>query len=316
LGIAGSTPASVVTSSAEHSSVSGCVDELRRRNTRVVELEVDQRGLLSPDDLSQTITRDTRLVSLILGNHETGVLQPIARLAAICNAAGVPLHSDAVQAVGKIPLHFHDSGVAALSFSAHKFHGPRGIGALLLRRDVSLQPILFGGFQQQGLRPGTEPVPLAVGMFRALEICLRDAHERWGRVASLRDRFEQQLTEQIPELVINGRHAPRLPHVSNVGFPGLDRQALLMALDLAGIACSTGSACASGSSDPSPVLRAMKLPAEVIQGSLRFSFSALTEPTEVVEAAACIVKIHNSLQSMICRQKASRPSRHGTSKTI
>jgi len=233
------------------------------------------------------------VVSVMLGNNETGVLQPVAEVAALCNRHGVPLHTDAVQVVGKLPVDFQRLGVASVSFSAHKFHGPRGIGGLLVRGDVELQPLLYGGFQQAGLRPGTEPVALVAGMHKALEIWRSESDERRRRMTALRDRFEAALQSRLPEVVVNGSGAERLPHTSNVSFPGLDRRALAMALDLEGVACSTGSACASGSSEPSPVLIAMGLPTDIVAGSLRFSLGATTTEAEIdlaVERIALVCK--------------------------
>ena len=245
------------------------------------------------------------LVSVMLGNNETGVIQPVAEIAQLCRAAGAIMHTDAVQAAGKIPVKFRALGVDALTIAAHKFHGPRGIGALLVRHDVKLEPMLFGGFQQVGLRPGTEPTALAVGMCRALELWHIEGEARTRRLTELRDRFEAKLRAAVPDLVINGESAERLPHTSNIAFLGLDRQALVMALDLAGVACSTGSACASGSSEPSPVLLAMQAPAEVISSSLRFSLGAGITAAEIDEAAARIIKIVNDLrQRKEVRKKA------------
>jgi cysteine desulfurase len=252
----------------------------------------------------------------MLGNHETGVRQPIEELSAICHDQGVYLHSDGVQAVGKIAVDFRAMGAAALTVSAHKFHGPCGIGALLVRHDVPLSPLLSGGFQQQGVRPGTEPVALALGMFKALEIWSREADERRQRMSELRDRLEQLVRGECPDVVVNGRGAERLPHVSNLAFPGVDRQALAITLDLAGIACSTGSACASGSSEPSHVLRAMGLPDEVVQGSVRFSLSALTTTAEVTLAVQRIVNAVNHLRSLSRARKAAGTSRQNTPEAV
>jgi len=207
-------------------------------------------------------------------------------------AGGTTIHTDAVQAIGKIPVHFRDLGVDALTVAPHKFHGPIGIGALVLRHGIKLQPQLVGGFQQGGLRPGTESVALAVGFHAALKLAVDELPERSERMRSLRDALEHSLRDALPtakEMVIIGEDAPRLPNTSNVSFPGLNRQALVMALDMAGVACSTGSACASGSSEPSPALVAMGLPQDVIEGSIRLSLGAFTGSEEVAEAARRII---------------------------
>lgn len=248
------------------------------------------------EELTGLIEADTRVVSVMLGNNETGVLQPIERMSAICSQAGVPLHTDAVQVAGKMPLNFRELGASAMTISAHKFHGPVGIGALLVRRGVELQPLLHGGFQQAGLRPGTEAVALAVGMHSALIAWQRDTAGYLARLTALRDEFERELLAACPELSINGAGAGRLPHTSNVAFSDVDGQALVMALDLAGIACSTGSACASGSSKPSPALVAMGLSRERYEGSVRFSFGRDTTRSDVAEAVRRILRVYNDLR--------------------
>jgi cysteine desulfurase len=243
------------------------------------------------------LTGDTRLVSVLLANHETGVLQPIEELAALCGPAGVPLHTDAVQAVGKLPVSFRRLGAAAMSVSAHKFQGPAGIGALIVRQDVPLLPRTFGGHQQSGLRPGTEPVALAVGMAAALELCHKEQERHARRLRSLRDRFERALRTGVPGAVVHGAAAPRLPQTSNVAFPGLDGEVLRMALDLAGVACSVGSACSSGSTELSPTLRAMDLSGELAASSLRFSLGAAATEAEIDEAARRVVQVCGELRS-------------------
>jgi cysteine desulfurase len=240
----------------------------------------------------------------MLGNNETGVIQPVAVLASICRRAGVLIHTDAAQVVGKLPVHFRQLGVDAVSISAHKFHGPPGIGALIVRDGVLLEPLLLGGHQQGQLRPGSEAVALAVGMAKALAIWHEGAARRAAYLADLRDRFERQLIAGWPDAVINGAGAQRLPHTSNIGFAGVDRQALFMALDMASVACSTGSACASGSSERSAVLRAMGCEPPVIAGSLRFSFGALNTPEEVDEAVKRILKALRNLRRRIPARKS------------
>jgi cysteine desulfurase len=202
-----------------------------------------------------------------------------------------------VQAVGKLPVQFHDLGVTTLALSAHKFHGPVGIGALLLRRGTRLQPRTWGGHQQQGRRPGTEPVALAVGLATALASAERERAQRCERVAKLKQHFLEKLQRRAPPVVINGP-APKStsPYVVNVSFPGCASDALLMNLDLAGVACSTGSACSSGSLLPSPVLQAMGVPNDVLTSALRFSFSALTTEADIEEAMQRIVRVVERLR--------------------
>jgi cysteine desulfurase len=253
-------------------------------------VRVDSAGVVDQEHFRELLTAGTRLVSIMLANNETGVLQPIELLSSRCREMGVPFHTDAVQAVGKIPVHFAQLQVTALTLTGHKFHGPRSVGALLLQRSARIDPILFGGFQQMGLRPGTEPLELAVGLHRALQVWQRDAQTRAARMSALRDRFEQLLRDAGIGVVVNGLDARRLPHTSNVAFPGLDCQAVHMALDMAGVACSIGSACASGSTEPSAVLLAMRLPAEIVESSLRFSLGAFTTRQDIDTAAERIIQ--------------------------
>jgi cysteine desulfurase len=303
MSLAGTKPGpgmGLFSSAIEHPSVAS-LSEFKR-------LPVDPAGVaIIPADF------DAKLVSLMLASNETGVIQPVAELARVCRERGITVHTDAVQAIGKIPVHFRNLGVDALTLAPHKFHGPLGIGALVIKHGVKIQPQLYGGFQQEGLRPGTENVALAVGFHKALEVAVRELPERAARMENLRNQLERALLESFPvsqEMVVIGattlspalsqretEKPPRLPNTSCIAFPGLDRQALVMALDLAGVACSTGSACASGSSEPSPTLVAMGLPKEVIEGAIRLSLGAFTTPEEVAEAARRILKTVKHLRS-------------------
>lgn len=298
-GLKGQASSQVVVSAIEHPSIAATADQMEREGRTVSRIGVDAYGVVRVDELERLLGEhdDIGLVSVMLGNNETGVLQPIAEIAALCAARGVPLHADAVQAVGKVNVDFASLGVAALSFTGHKFHGPLGIGGLLLRADVELSPQLHGGFQQEGLRPGTEAVDLVVGLRTALDLWDEERTERASRMTALRDRLERAILSSTPSAEVIGADAPRLPHTSCVAFPGLDRQALVMALDLAGVACSTGSACASGSSEPSPALLAMGLPNNVVQGAIRLSLGAGTTEREVDGAAGRISRSVNGLQA-------------------
>jgi cysteine desulfurase len=286
----------LVISALEHPSVARTAEHLAALGWRVDRLPVDADGVVQVAALEPLLRLSTRFVSVMLASNETGVMQPVTEIAAICHTRGIPVHTDATQVVGKLPVDFTALGVDALTFTGHKFHGPLGIGALLVRRGVTLAPSLHGGFQQGGLRPGTESVALAIGLAMALQLWSQEADARRERMTLLRISLERQLLAGDPHAVVIGAAAPRLPHTANVGFPGLDRQALVMALDLAGIACSTGSACASGSSEPSPALVAMGLPEEQISSSLRFSLGATTTAAEVDEAARRILSVVNRLR--------------------
>jgi cysteine desulfurase len=302
-GLAGCSPCRVLVSAIEHPSVMMAADELTRRGCQVEKIAVGQDGVLDLAHLRSLLEQDPipKLVSVMRGNNETGVLQPIPDVAEVCHERDSLLHTDAVQSVGKSSWGFAELHADAMTVAAHKFYGPVGIGALLLHHDTRIEPQLFGGFQQGGIRPGTESFPLVVGFRDALQNVVEDTTHA-ANIGHLRDRFEQALREHLNDLVINGAAAERLPHISNVAFLGCDRQQLFLALDFAGVYCSTGSACASGSSEPSPVLRAMGLPEEVISSSLRFSFGSPTTRDEIDEAVERIVKCVNKLRS----QKSAR----------
>lgn len=257
-------------------------------------LPVDQSGLLDFQVLQQWLEQSVQdstpisFVSAMLGNNETGVLQDLKRLCGLCASHGVPVHSDIVQAVGKIPIDMVDLGLSAVTLTAHKIHGPVGIGALVLQHDVAVEPMIVGGGQQLGLRAGTEPVVPAVGLATALtQILSALDNGEFERVARLRDSFESQLVADEQAVVIAAK-APRLPHTSNISFPGVDRQALHMALDINGLACSTGSACSSGSGRPSGSLVAMHIEEQLLQGALRFSFSRFSSDRDVESAIRII----------------------------
>ncbi len=294
---AGKGPGQIVISSVEHQSVIEPAEHLLEQGWRLDTLSVTSDGVVLPESLPSLISEQTRLVSVILGNHETGVLQPIAELAQICNRSGVFCHTDAVQAVGKIPVGFRSLGVAAMSLAAHKFQGPLGIGALILRHDVPIVPLQFGGHHQFGIRPGTESVALAVGMLTALEHWQKEQDTHYRRMESLRDRFENGLKAALPEIIIHSAAVARLPQTSNIAFPGLDGQVLFVALDMAGVACSIGSACSSGSAELSPTLRAMGLPNEIVTSSLRFSLGPTTTEHEIDEAINRIIRVCRELHS-------------------
>ena len=304
-GLAGSGAGHLVVSPVEHPAVAGPVARLEELGWSVTRPEVDADGLAHPDAFIDAIRPETRLVALMLANNETGAIQPVAEIA---RRSGVPVHTDAVQAVGRIPVDFHAMGVATLAASAHKFHGPAGSGVLLVRRGVALPPALFGGGQQRGRRPGTPPVALIVGLATALERWQAEAGARATRWRALRDRLESGLIAGIgaDRVARNGpsAEAARLPQTLNVGFPGLDGDALLMGLDLAGVSASLGSACASGASTPSPTLIAMRVPDDRLRSSVRFSLGAFTTEAEIDEATARVA-------SVVARLSGPLPPRGG-----
>lgn len=292
-------PGHLLISPIEHPSITASAERLAERGWQVERLPLLASGVVDVEPLASMLRRETRLVSVMLANNETGALQPVEEIARICQRSGVLVHTDAVQVPGKLPVDFRRLGVSAMTIAAHKFHGPIGIGALVLRAGLRPEPQLCGGHQQGGLRPGTEPVVLAVGLHAALTAWQREHEARRQRLETLRDQLEQTLLSACPNLKVNGAAAPRLPHTSNLSFPGVDGQALLMALDLAGIACSTGSACASGASEGSPTLLAMGVEKSLARGALRFSLGATTTAAEVSDAARRIVATYEGLRSRL-----------------
>ena len=292
------TPQHFLTTAIEHPCILEAAAQLSNclPHCEVEKLPANTDGVVDLEKFRRALRPETGLVSVMLANNETGVLQPVAEMAALCAEQNIAMHSDAAQMVGKLPVHFADLNLSALSLAAHKFHGPLGIGALVVRHDLPLQPTLFGGHQQAGLRPGTETVALAIGMQTALESWHRHAEQNIEQITKLRDQFERTLLAELPTLVVIGGEVPRLPNTSNLSFVGLDRQALLMALDQAGVACSSGSACASGSSELSPVLLAMGLEKSVIEGSIRFSLGATTTADEIDESCRRILCVCQRLR--------------------
>jgi cysteine desulfurase len=274
--------AHVVASPLEHPSVIEPLKRLGHRGTSMCWLPVSGAGVV--DAAALAAPPDTRFATVMLANHETGAVQPVR--AVVEALPGIPVHTDAAQAVGKMPVNVRELGVAALTASGHKFGGPKGVGLLVLRRGTPFTPTVFGGHQQAGRRPGTEPVPLAVGLAVALELAVRELAETRARWAALRERFWGALQAAAP--VVCNSPADGLPSTLNVSFPGVRADLLLMALDLAGVACSAGSACSSGSLLPSPVLRAMGLPDEVVRSAVRFSFGRDTDFADIDEAAGRI----------------------------
>jgi cysteine desulfurase len=271
----------IVTTQVEHPAVLSLCQHLEKKGYRVTWLRVDADGMLDLEELKASLSDDTALVSIMYANNETGVIFPIGAIGAIVKARGIPFHVDAVQVAGKIPLNLRQIPVDLLTISAHKFHGPKGVGAIYVRRGITFRPFMIGGHQERGRRGGTENVAGIVGMGKAAELALRNMPEDEPRVRGLRDRLEQSLLESCPESRVNGHREKRLPNTLNMSFKFLEGEAILVLLDQNGICASTGSACTAGSSEPSHVLRAMGVPPDWIQGAVRFSLSRYTTETEV-----------------------------------
>ncbi len=288
-------PGHVVSSPIEHPAVAEVIARLEVEKFCVDRPPVNTEGLAHAELMAAEFNERTRLATLMLANNETGAIQPVQRLAGLALMQGIPVHTDAVQAVGRIPVNFHALGVTTLAASAHKFHGPLGVGLLLVRKGFRLRSWLVGGGQQQGRRPGTMAVPLAVGLAVALERWDAEAETRMARWAVLRDRLETGLITALGmHRVIRNGPADKmlqLPQTVNLGFVGVDGDALLMQLDLAGIAVSLGSACASGSTRLSPTLVAMRVSDDRLRSSVRFSLGASTIETDIEETICRIVEV-------------------------
>lgn len=259
--------AHAITTTIEHPAVLATSDHI----VSVTKVRVDSRGLVDPDDLRRAIRPETRLISVMHANNELGVIQPLAEIAKIAREHGLVIHSDGVQAAGKIALNMTELGVDLYSLSGHKFYAPKGVGAMYVRKGTKLAPMMHGGHHERDLRAGTENVPGAAGLGRAAQWIVEEGAEEWARQAALRDRLEQRLLDRIPDAHVNGAGAPRTPNTTNIRFDGIDSDALLIALDLRGFAVSSGSACSSGATEPSHVLLAIGLTRDQARSSLRFS---------------------------------------------
>jgi cysteine desulfurase len=273
----------IVTTAVEHSATRELCQQLAKEGIEVVEVQVDRAGALDLDQLKNSITEQTALVTVMWANNETGVLFPVDQIAEMCRGQRVPFHCDGTQAVGKIPVNVADVGMDAMSFASHKFHGPKGAGGLFVRKGVRFRPLLIGGPQERGRRGGTENVPGIVGMGKAAELA-KAALPRMARVAALRDRLERGILQSIEDTSVNGRTDARLPNTTNIGFTRLEAEAILLLLSEQGICASAGAACSSGSLEPSHVLRAMKIDQKIAHGAIRFSLSRYTTDAEIDRA--------------------------------
>lgn len=290
------SPKAIAFSEGEHSATLQPCLHLEQQGWKLYRLAIDSSGRLCEEQFDLLPWNDLRLVTILFAHNETGVIQNIKPLAERCLQHSVPLHLDAVQAIGKLPIDFHSLNATSLAISAHKFHGPRGVGALLLRKDVNLSPLMRGGHQEQGYRPGTEPVALIAGMATALEMWNNEQKKRTQQLTTLRNQLQAGLEKNCSIAVVNGSQEHRLPNTLNIAFPPVSGEALLVAFDLEGIACSLGSACASGSAEPSPVLIAMGCSPEIIASSVRFSVSINNTTEEIDIAIEKITNVVNRLR--------------------
>jgi len=283
----------LIASAIEHEAVLNTLRALARRGWRTTLLPVDQSGIVSPDRLREVIDADTALVSVMHANNEIGTIQPVAQLAAIAREHGALMHTDAVQSVGKIPVDVRALGVDLLSLSAHKFNGPKGAGVLWIKRGTRMQPTVTGGKHERNRRAGTENVAAIAGLGVAAILAAGKMATDAARTAALRDRLETGILRNVPGTAVNGTRDQRVPNTTNISFERVEAESLLIALDLEGIAVSTGSACSSGTLEPSHVLKAMGLPSHRTQNSLRFSlgmFSTEDEVDRVVEVLPRLVE--------------------------
>ncbi len=262
----------IITSSIEHPAVLETCKDLEKKGYEVTYLPVDEDGLVSPQMVKDAIRDDTILVSIMFANNEIGTIQPVAEIGQICKSMGVPFHTDAVQAVGNVPINVKELNIDFLSMSAHKFYGPKGVGALYVRKGLRLSNFLTGGHQERGRRASTENVPGIVGLGKAIEIATSDIESKSAYLRKLRNRAIERIEKEIPYVKLNGHREKRLPGHVNFSFRYIEGESILLMLDLNGIAASSGSACSSGSLDPSHVLLAIGLSHEVAHGSLRLTF--------------------------------------------
>jgi cysteine desulfurase len=294
----------LITTAIEHEAVLNTFKALARRGWRTTILPVDQSGIVSPDRLREVITDDTALVSVMHANNEIGTLQPVAEMAAIAHEHGALMHSDGVQSAGKISVDVRSLGLDLFSISAHKFNGPKGAGALWIRRGTRVQAIQTGGKHERNRRAGTENVPAIAGMGAAARLAVAKLDGESARVAALRDRLETGILRAVDGTAVNGAPDRRVPNTTNISFERVEAESLLIALDLEGIAVSTGSACSSGTLEPSHVLRAMGFPPHRTQNSLRFSLGMFSTAEEVDRVIEVLPRLVEKLRGLTRRPQA------------
>jgi cysteine desulfurase len=298
----------VVTSAVEHSAVLSPCQALTKRGCEVTFLAVNRDGNVDLAELEAAIRPETTLVSMMWANNETGVLFPVEKIAEICRERGVPFHTDAVQAVGKLPIHLRDTEINFLSLSAHKFHGPKGVGALYVNRRTRLSPLIAGGGQENGRRGGTENVASIVGLGKAAERAVEFLSEDEGRVRSMRDRFEKAILQMVGGASVNGAGAARVQNTSSFSFQGIESSAALLLLDRHRICCSAGSACRTGSQEASHVLRAMYPSGDGARRSLRFSFGRFNTDPQIDRAIEIVPKVIKKLREVATPTRTSAGS--------
>lgn len=288
----------IITSSVEHHGLLHTCEALEKEGVRVTYLGVDEFGRISMDELSKAIDDETILVSIMAANNEIGTIQPIEAIGKLCRERGVLFHTDAVQAVGSIPIDVAGMNIDMLSLAGHKFYGPKGVGALYCRKGVRLEPMIYGGAQERGRRAGTDNVPGAVGMGTAIELAVAEMPEHSAKLTAMRDDLIRGLFARIPEIVLNGHPVERLPNNANISIRYIEGESILLSLDMEGIDASSGSACTSGSLDPSHVLLAIGLSHEIAHGSLRLSLGRYNTQADVDRVLEVLPKIVARLRDM------------------
>ena len=288
----------IITTRVEHPAVRNVCQYLGKNGYRVTELPVDKMGQIDLDELRETLDDDTALVSIMWANNETGIIFPVREIADMVKSRGALLHCDAVQAAGKLHIDLRTVNVDLLSISGHKLHAPKGIGVLYIRKGTYFSPLMIGGHQEKGRRAGTENVPYIVGLGKACELALEQMEDEQTRVRSLRDRLEQELLEKALDASVNGDPTNRLPNTTSISFKYIEGEAILLMLSAEGIAASSGSACTSGSLEPSHVLRAMGVPFTRVHGSIRFSLSRYNSDEEVSYIVEKMVPIARRLREI------------------
>ena len=288
----------IIVSSIEHPGVRNTCKDLEKEGFEITVLNVDKNGVIDLEQLKSAIRDETILISVMHANNETGVIQPIEEIGKIAKENKILFHVDAVQSMGKLEINPKEMGIDLLVFTAHKFYGPKGVGALYVRNGVRLGKVITGGGQERKLRPGTTNTPLIVGMAKALEKAYAEREEENKRVGELRDYFEEQISARIPEIVINGKDVPRLPGTSSITFKYVEGESILLSLSMKGIAVSSGSACSSDELQASHVLLAMGIPAEFAHGTIRFSLGKYNTKEEIDYTIEAVVEIIGKLRMM------------------
>lgn len=271
----------LITSRVEHPAIGNLCTYLVRKGNRITELSVDREGRLDLDELRESVADETAMISVMYANNETGVIFPVEEMGEIAKEKGIPFHTDGVQAAGKIPLNMKKSTIDMLSISGHKLHAPKGIGVLFIRKGTKFSPFIIGGHQEKGRRGGTENVPYIIGLGKACELAKKHLEDENTRVRALRDYLEQKILERVPNVLVNGDSRHRLPNTVSVSFEYVEGESILLLLSDLGICASSGSACTSGSLEPSHVLRAMGVPFTAAHGSIRFSLSIYNTKEEM-----------------------------------